>query len=96
MFFYQLYNILAIFFLTFMIFLYISEITIWYQFCLTCVREVPGTPTASNMEPFVTLRNGLKPLINGTKNSILDVAGVLDTPLNEALSVGEISSPHGE
>ena len=70
-----------------MIFLYISDITIWYQFCLTDVREVPGTPTASNIELFVILVNGLHPLTNFTKNSILDVAGALDTPLNEALSI---------
>ena len=40
------------------------------------------------MELFVTLVNGLQTLTNVTKNSILDVAGLLDTPLNEALSVG--------
>ena len=61
---------------------------IWYQFCLTDVREVHGTPTTSKIELFVKLVCGLQPLTNVTKNSILDVAGVLDTPLNEALSVG--------
>ena len=39
------------------------------------------------MELFVTLVNGLQTLTNVTKNSILDVAGLLDTPLNEALSL---------
>ena len=70
-----------------MILLYISDITIWYQFCLTGVREIPGTPAASKIELFVILVNGLHPLTNVTKNSILDVAGALDTPLNEALSI---------
>ena len=71
-----------------MVFLCISDITMWYQFCLTDVREVPGTPAASKMELFVILVNGLQPLTNVTKNSILEVAGVLNTPLNEALSIG--------
>ena len=61
---------------------------IWYQFCLINVREIPGTSAISKMELFVTLVNGLQLLTSVTKNSILDVAGVLDTPLNEALSGG--------
>ena len=56
-------------------------------FCLTGVRELPETPAASKLEFFVILVNGLQPLTNVTKNSILDVARVPDTPLNEALSV---------
>ena len=61
---------------------------IWCQFCLINVREIPGTSAISKMELFVTLVNGLQLLTSVTKNSILDVAGVLDTPLNEALSGG--------
>ena len=34
------------------------------------------------MEFFVTLVNDWKPLTNATKSFILDVAGVLDTPLS--------------
>ena len=75
-----------------MIFLYISDITIWYQFCLTDVREVTGTLATSKMELFMTLVNGLQPITNVTKNSILDAVGVLDIPLNEALSAGKCLS----
>ena len=50
-------------------------------------REVPGIPATSKMQLFVALVNGLQPLTNVTKNSILDIVGVLDTPLNAALSV---------
>ena len=50
-------------------------------------REVPGTPTTSKMHLFVALVNGLQPLTDVTNKSILDIVGVLDTPLNKALSV---------
>ena len=56
-------------------------------FCLTDVMEVRETPATSKVELFVILVNGLPPPTNVTKNSIFDVAGVLDTPLNEALSI---------
>ena len=56
-------------------------------FCLTGVLEVPETPTTSKMKFFVISVNDLQPLTNVTKNSIFDVMGVLDTPLNEALSI---------
>ena len=72
MFLYLLYNILAIFFLTFMVSLYVSVITIWDQFCLTDVREVPGPPTTFKMELFVTLVNGLQPLTNRSKSSLIE------------------------
>ena len=56
-------------------------------FCLTGVREVRETPTTSKLELLVILVNGLQPPTNITKNSIFDVAVVLDTPLNEVLSI---------
>ena len=56
-------------------------------FCLTGVREVPETPATSKLEFSVILVNGLQPLTNVTKNSILNVVGALDRPLNEALPV---------
>ena len=40
------------------------------------------------MEFFVILVNGLKLLTNVTKSFILDVAGVLDTPLRFDIKVG--------
>ena len=51
---------------------------IWYQFCLKDVREVPETSAIAKIELFVQLVNGLQPLANPTKNSALDIAGVLD------------------
>ena len=56
-------------------------------FCLTGVREVRETPATSKLELLVILVNGLQPPTNITKNSIFDVAVVLDTPLNEVLSI---------
>ena len=47
-------------------------------------KELRGgsrTATASKMERFVILVNGLKPLTIITKRFILDVAAVLDPPL---------------
>ena len=84
MFLYLLYDVLAVFFLTFMVSLYVSVITISDQFCLTDVREVPGSPATFKMELFVTLVNGLQPLTNLSKSSILNVSGYLDAPLIEA------------
>ena len=55
-------------------------------------KGLPGTPATSEMELFVTLANDLQPLIKVTRNSIVDVAGVPDIPLNEALSFGECLS----
>ena len=40
------------------------------------------TVTTSKMEPFVIIINGWKALTIITKHSILDVAAVLDLPLN--------------
>ena len=45
------------------------------------------TPATSNMEIYVTLVNGWKPLTNVTKSFILDVAGVLDTALSFDIKV---------
>ena len=70
------------FLFNFYVFLYISDITIWYQFCLRGVGELPRTLATSEMELFVTLTKV-------TKNSILDVAEVLNTPLYKTMSVGE-------
>ena len=44
----------------------------------------------------MAIGNALQALTNVTKNSILHIAGVLDTPLNEALSVEEVSRSHGK
>ena len=57
------------------------------HFCVTRVREVHETDATSKLEMFVILVNGLQPPTNITKNSIFDVAVVLDTPLNEVLSI---------
>ena len=43
-----------------------------------------GTAATSKMERFVLIVNGWKPLTTITKRSVLDVAAVLDPPLNEA------------
>ena len=40
------------------------------------------TAATSNMEHFVVIINGFQPLTIITKISILDVAAVLDAPLN--------------
>ena len=56
-------------------------------YCLTGVRKVPETLATSKLEFFGILIKGLQPPTNITKNSIFDVAGVLDTSLNEVLSV---------
>ena len=45
------------------------------------LRDVPRTPATSKMKFFVTLVNGFQPLTNVTTNSMLDLAGVLETPL---------------
>ena len=45
------------------------------------LRDVSKTPATSKMKFFVTLVNGFQPLTNVTKNSMLDLAGVLETPL---------------
>ena len=45
------------------------------------------TAAASNMEHFVIIVNGWKPLTIITKSSILDVAAVLDSSLNCACNV---------
>ena len=44
-------------------------------------RGTSRTPVSSKMEFFVTLVNGWKSLIKLKESSILDVKGVLDTPL---------------
>ena len=44
----------------------------------------------------MAIGNVLQALTNVTNNSILHIAGVLDTPLNEALSVEEVSRSHGK
>ena len=44
-------------------------------------------PCSSNMEFFVTLVNGWKPLTNVAKNSIVDTAGVLDIHLSFYIKV---------
>ena len=44
-------------------------------------RGVSRTPATSKMKLFVTLVNGLQPLTKVLQNSMLDVAGVLETPL---------------
>ena len=59
------------------------------NFCFRDVREVPGTPATSKIELFVTLVNDLQPLTKVTKNFILDVAGLVDTPINEAFFLEE-------
>ena len=45
------------------------------------LRGVYRTPATSKMKLFVTFVNGFQPLTNLTKNSMLDVAGVLETSL---------------
>ena len=45
------------------------------------LRDVPRTSATSKMKFFVTLVNGFQPLTNVTTNSMLDLAGVLETPL---------------
>ena len=45
------------------------------------LRDGPRTPATSKMKFFVTLVNGFQPLTNVTTNSMLDLAGVLETPL---------------
>ena len=59
------------------------------KFAIKVVRIGPGnlrggsrTATTSKMERFVIIVNGWKPLTIITKSSILDVAVVLDPPLN--------------
>ena len=42
---------------------------------------VSRTPATSKMKLFVTLVNSFQPLTHITKNSMLDVAGVLETSL---------------
>ena len=69
-------------FITLLLFMYNFE-TVFF-----CFRPLKSLFLTRDMELFVTLVNGLQTLTNVTKNSILDVAGLLDTPLNEALSVG--------
>ena len=46
------------------------------------VRDGSRTTATSKMERFVVIISGLKPLTIITKHSILDVAAVLDPPLN--------------
>ena len=45
------------------------------------LRSVSRTPATYRMKLFVTLINGFQSSNNVTKNSMLDVAGVLETPL---------------
>ena len=45
------------------------------------IDQPPPTAASSKTEVFVTLVNGRKPLTNVTQSCILDVAGLLDTPL---------------
>lgn len=42
----------------------------------------PGLPEVSKVESFATIVSGQKPLTIIIKRSILDIYGVLDTPLN--------------
>ena len=56
---------------------FFSEIWIDTQYC----RGVPNNPTVSKMEFFVTLINDWWLLTNATKNFILVISVVLDTPL---------------
>ena len=50
-------------------------------------RGVSRIPAAAKLELFLTLVNGFQQLIYVTKNFILDVAGVLDPPLNSVLKI---------
>ena len=61
----------------------------WYinTFDMNNIKGVSQTPATSNMEFFVTLFNGWKPLTNVTKSFILYVAGILDTFLIFAIKV---------
>ena len=55
-----------------------------FVFVLTLMSKLRGistTPATSKMKFFVTLVNGFQPLTNITKNSMLDVAGFLETSL---------------
>ena len=45
------------------------------------LRSVSRTPARYKMKLSVALVNGFQQLNNVTKNSVLDVAGVLETPL---------------
>ena len=57
---------------------------VFFCFALTLmpkIRNVSRIPATYKMKLFVTLVNGFQPLNNVTKNSMLDVAGVLETPL---------------
>ena len=45
------------------------------------LRGVSRIPATSKMKVFVTLVNGFQQLTNVTNNSMLDVAGVLETSL---------------
>ena len=47
----------------------------------SCSRGGSRTPATSNMEHFVIIVNGWKPLTTFPKSSILDVAVVLDFPM---------------
>ena len=58
--------------------------TVSFVFVLTLMskfRGVSRTPLTSKIKLFVTLVNGFQPLTNVTKNSMLDVARFLETPL---------------
>ena len=51
------------------------------------LRGGPGTAATSKMEHFVIIVNGFQPLTIVTKSSILDIAAVLDPPLQLILKV---------
>ena len=57
--------------------LYLSGIIDQVCFC-ALFRGICRAPATSKMELFVTLLNNFQSLTNVTKNSILDVMGVLD------------------
>ena len=59
------------------------KLGIAYQDCF-CILfwGISRAPTTSKMELFVTLLNSFQPLTNVTKNSTLDVVGVLDLSLS--------------
>ena len=54
----------------------------------TSIRGGPRTAATSNLELFVIIVSGWKPLTIITKSSILEVATVLDPPLTFEISIG--------
>ena len=61
-----------------------------FPFKVIDIRDGSRTAATSKMEHFVIIVNGWKPLTIITKCSILDVAAVLDPPLDIGLNLSKI------